>query len=87
MLSVVVNLQARVAELEQAISESLPGTYYMDPPDGGNVELEEQLRRMTKDAARYRWLLHDGPDIFAAAYYNTSTPAAVDAAIDAAMKE
>jgi hypothetical protein len=34
----------------------LPGTYYMDPPDGGNVTLLEQLRRMAEDAARYRWL-------------------------------
>ncbi|HHG4740964.1 TPA: ead/Ea22-like family protein [Pseudomonas aeruginosa] len=34
----------------------LPGTYYMDPPDGGNVSIPEQIRRMAKDAARYRWL-------------------------------
>lgn len=35
---------------------ALPGTYYMDPPDGGNVSIPEQIRRMAKDAARYRWL-------------------------------
>jgi hypothetical protein len=34
----------------------LPGTYYMDPPDGGDVSVYEQMRRMAKDAARYRWL-------------------------------
>lgn len=34
----------------------LPGTYYMDPPDGGSVTLLEQLQRMAKDAARFRWL-------------------------------
>lgn len=34
----------------------LPGPYYMDPPDGGDVPLVEQLRRMSVDAARYRWL-------------------------------
>jgi hypothetical protein len=34
----------------------LPGPYYMDPPDGGDVSLHEQLKRMAKDAARYRWL-------------------------------
>lgn len=34
----------------------LPGTYYMDPPDGGDVPVSEQLRRMAKDAERYRYL-------------------------------
>ncbi|EMM9101939.1 TPA: hypothetical protein PXD14_006370 [Pseudomonas aeruginosa] len=43
------------AELEQSASV-LPGNYYMDPPDGGNVSIPEQIRRMAKDAARYRWL-------------------------------
>ena len=42
---------------------------------------------MEHDAKRYRWLLDNGPDVFAAAYYNTSTPEAVSAAIDSAMKE
>ncbi|EOI1407343.1 ead/Ea22-like family protein [Pseudomonas aeruginosa] len=45
--------------LEQYLKEcasALPGTYYMDPPDGGNVSIPEQIRRMAKDAARYRWL-------------------------------
>lgn len=32
----------------------LPSTYYMDPPDGGNVSLLEQLQRMAEDAAKYR---------------------------------
>jgi len=32
------------------------GPVYLDPPDGGNVTLLEQLRRMSLDAARYRWL-------------------------------
>ncbi|EMI4495055.1 hypothetical protein V6599_004008 [Pseudomonas aeruginosa] len=44
-----------IAELEQCAS-ALPGTYYMDPPDGGNVSIPEQIRRMAKDAARYRAL-------------------------------
>lgn len=34
----------------------LPGAYYMDPPDGGDVPVSEQLRRMAKDAERYRYL-------------------------------
>ena len=32
----------------------LPGPYYMDPPDGGDVKVLEQFRRMARDAARYR---------------------------------
>lgn len=32
----------------------LPCSYYMDPPDGGDVSVVEQLRRMAQDAARYR---------------------------------
>ncbi|HEJ2268215.1 TPA: hypothetical protein SLW25_001540 [Pseudomonas aeruginosa] len=43
------------ADLGQCAS-ALPGTYYMDPPDGGNVSIPEQIRRMAKDAARYRAL-------------------------------
>ncbi|WP_316927722.1 hypothetical protein [Pseudomonas aeruginosa] len=34
--------------LEQYLKEcasALPGTYYMDPPDGGNVSIPEQIRR------------------------------------------
>ena len=41
------------------ISDLLPGTYYMDPPDGGSVTLREQFERMAKDAERYRWLKHE----------------------------
>ncbi|MCY1174028.1 hypothetical protein D9M73_142140 [compost metagenome] len=36
-------------------SAVLPGALYMDPPDGGDVSVPEQLRRMAKDAERYRW--------------------------------
>ena len=28
----------------------LPGSYYMDPPDGGSVTVLEQVRRMAEDA-------------------------------------
>ncbi|HHM8571743.1 TPA: hypothetical protein ACRMA6_006234 [Pseudomonas aeruginosa] len=52
-------LIAEVERLESEIDQcasALPGTYYMDPPDGGNVSIPEQIRRMAKDAARYRWL-------------------------------
>lgn len=53
-------LIAEVERLESEIDQcasALPGTYYMDPPDGGNVSIPEQIRRMAKDAARYRWLI------------------------------
>lgn len=34
----------------QELASVLPGSYYMDPPDGGGVTLLEQLQRMAKDA-------------------------------------
>ena len=46
------------------LQKLLPGTQYMDQPDGGSVTLLEQLQRMAKDAERYRWLRHgDNDDI------------------------
>ncbi|HBO2966664.1 TPA: hypothetical protein NH770_002084 [Pseudomonas aeruginosa] len=56
-------LIAEVERLESEIDQcasALPGTYYMDPPDGGNVSIPEQIRRMAKDAARYRGLRDEG---------------------------
>jgi len=43
-------------EIERDMSNALPGVYYMDPPDGGDVSLLKQLQRMSNDAARYRLL-------------------------------
>lgn len=37
----------------------LPGSHYMDPPDGGSVTVFEQLQRMAKDAERFRKIEHD----------------------------
>jgi hypothetical protein len=34
----------------------LPGTHYMDQPDGGSPTVLEQLKRMAEDAANYRGL-------------------------------
>jgi len=48
----------RIAELEAAITSCLPCSYYMDLPDGGSTSLEEQLRRMAKDAADQRAAEH-----------------------------
>lgn len=46
----------KLLTLERDVLSTLPGHYYMDPPDGGDVPVLEQLRRMAKDAARYRFL-------------------------------
>lgn len=72
----------------------LPGTYYMDPPDGGNVSIPEQIRRMAKDAARYRWLRErDLETIRQGGVFAWMTPENIvlnlehlDAAIDAALE-
>ena len=52
-------LRAEVEALRaerDAMTNVLPGVYYMDPPDGGDVSLLKQLQRMSNDAARYRLL-------------------------------
>jgi hypothetical protein len=36
------------------LAKLLPGTYYMDPPDGGSVSVMDQLRRMADDAKEWR---------------------------------
>lgn len=38
------------------VTAAIPGVTYMDLPDGGDVSIPEQIRRMAKDAERYRWL-------------------------------
>lgn len=43
----------RLREFERSAALTLPGVYYMDPPDGGDVSLLKQLQRMSNDAARY----------------------------------
>lgn len=55
----------------EAMANVLPGYYYMDPPDGGDVSVLEQLRRMAKDAERYRWLR---PRFFAADFAYSDPP-------------
>ncbi|EOJ8673999.1 TPA: hypothetical protein ACXI79_005941 [Pseudomonas aeruginosa] len=76
-------------------ASALPGTYYMDPPDGGNVSIPEQIRRMAKDAARYRWLIasawYVGPepkgDTEAVSWHDhNDTMHGVTTAIDAAIE-
>lgn len=38
------------------VTAAIPGVTYMDLPDGGDVSIKEQIRRMAKDAERYRQL-------------------------------
>ena len=69
-----------------ACAAALPGPYYMDPPDGGDVPISEQVKRMARDAARYRWL-RDNPwpdDLSEIIEYQCN--ARWDTAIDEAMK-
>ncbi|EMC7916107.1 hypothetical protein VLI49_001636 [Enterobacter kobei] len=52
MLALLDELEAaekRMAGLGNAICELLPGTQYMDPPDGGSVTPLEQVSRMIAD--------------------------------------
>ncbi|MBU9310902.1 hypothetical protein [Burkholderia multivorans] len=57
MRTLLDNAQQPSGEVTEAdLIALLPGTYYMDPPDGGDVSLLEQLRRMAADAGRYRWM-------------------------------
>ena len=46
--------EAPAAISEDELCALLPGSHYMDPPDGGSVSVMEQLRRMAEDAAQYR---------------------------------
>lgn len=64
-----VSSAAKSREIERLKAEStpndelwklLPGTYYMDPPDGGDVPLLVQLQRMAADAAKWRKWLSEG---------------------------
>ena len=43
------NAENYSSELHNALCELLPGTQYMDPPDGGSVTPLEQVRRMVAD--------------------------------------
>lgn len=78
-------LRADLTGLEQVCKEALPGVYYMDPPDGGDVSLTEQVLRMGKDAERYRkWRMGATSRCIetAKALCYAGTPEQVDAAID-----
>lgn len=98
LMAAAVNfIRTHHAEIAQAVSNSvpvsqlvelLPGTYYMDPPDGGDVSVMEQLRR---DARRYRWLRISAFEIAWNEWcsyspgYAANGPEELDSAIDNAM--
>lgn len=53
----IERLRAQVARLtaeQDAISANIGGNEYLDPPDGGNVSLAEQVRRMRADILALR---------------------------------
>lgn len=75
--------EGRKDELEHIAERLLPGSYYIDPPDGGGVALMEQLERMAQDAARYRFVRC--ADTVRISHEAARDPMAYDAAIDAAI--
>lgn len=75
--------RGRYDEREE-LESVLPGTYYMDPPDGGAPTIMEQLQRMAEDAARYRWLRDISDELWPLALRTGFDATEVDAAIDAA---
>lgn len=97
-LETVTEWYSNSLDVIREVSESIPGAAYMDPPDGGDVSIPEQIRRMAKDAERYRWLRSDESNgkvdlCVTKAYCDESCRYVVlvnegaDWAIDAAMKE
>lgn len=83
-------LEAAEAD-KREIFALLPGTYYMDPPDGGDVPPLEQLRRMAENARRYRWLRTYPNNVNASVYGPTGgllrRDEYLDVAIDAALAQ
>lgn len=90
----ILGLIAEVERLKEELSQcasALPGTYYMDPPDGGNVSIPEQIRRMAKDAARYRALRQKERGVVVVRnrtshLFGEHLDAAIDAAIEGAKQ-
>ncbi|MFU6557269.1 hypothetical protein ACM79U_11720 [Pseudomonas aeruginosa] len=90
IMALIAEVERLKAELSQCAS-ALPGTYYMDPPDGGNVSIPEQIRRMAKDAARYRALRQKERGVVVVRnrtshLFGEHLDAAIDAAIEGAKQ-
>ncbi|MCO6445695.1 MAG: hypothetical protein J5J04_16605 [Anaerolineae bacterium] len=102
----IERLRAEVVRLtaeQDAVSAAIGTNEYMDPPDGGNVSLAEQVRRMRdallaraeaaeKDAARYRtwrtlWTNATAHVAAIEVIAEAATEAQLDAAVDAAIAQ
>lgn len=55
-VSTLTEWYSNALDVISEVSAAIPGVTYMDPPDGGDVSIPEQIQRMAKDAERYRWL-------------------------------
>lgn len=55
-VSTLTEWYSNALDVIREVSAAIHGVTYMDPPDGGDVSIPEQIRRMAKDAGRYRWL-------------------------------
>ncbi|UEP23149.1 hypothetical protein LL999_23175 [Burkholderia ambifaria] len=88
--SLLSELEAREADRLELVA-LMPGPYYMDPPDGGDVSVIEQLRRMAKDAERYRELQADHRDFdvqhWEDASWKSISGHRLDMSIDAALAQ
>lgn len=67
-------MEAALAFIKRAhaneLASLLPGPEYMDPPDGGDVDLLEQCRRMSEDAAKWRALSTQGEAVAEICYHD-----------------
>ena len=93
LIAALLDERDALAREVDACAAALPGPYYMDPPDGGDVPISEQVKRMARDAARYRWLRQPNPlhrEAHIAVLTHTggwvASEEKADAALDAAMK-
>lgn len=55
-VSTLTEWYSNALDVISEVTAAIPGVTYMDPPDGGDVSIPEQIRRMAKDAKRYLWL-------------------------------
>lgn len=68
------------------VTAAIPSVTYMDLPDGGDVSIQEQIRRMAKDAELYRQL-RDG-SVWPAVFDNSDDPEPIRGNdLDAAMSQ
>lgn len=94
-VSTLTEWYSNALDLIGGVTAAIPGVTYMDPPDGGDVSIPEQIQRMAKDAERYRWLRDSSQYDWCVSYerleFRIATPhhdaSDLDACIDAAMSQ